>query len=177
MRILLLVLANLSTTLCAQNIALRSSGTLLATLSPNIEVSGTLTKKMTVHLPVIYNPWKLGQNSRMQQLTCMPGARYWFEQSYLHWFCSAYAVASKFNVGGFWGHKYRYSGNLYGTGVGFGYSYVLSKQFNLDLEAGAALVWMNAKKSGWEESARLYNRIKGWRVIPSKFDVSIVYFF
>lgn len=59
----------------AQSFSLRTSLTMLATATPNIEMSMPVSKRISVHLPVMYNPWIMRENSRFQQLTVMPGIR------------------------------------------------------------------------------------------------------
>ena len=150
---------------------------MLGTATPNVEVSMPVSKKVSLHLPVMYNPWIMKENSRFQQLTVMPGIRLWQQQCGVHYFCSIYGIASRFHVGGWFNNKYRYDGTGYGAGAGVGYSWVLSDHFNLDVEAGVGVIWAEYDKCGWQSDSHRYGSYKGLRFIPTKLDISIAYFF
>ena len=160
-----------------QSVALRTSGVLWATLTPNIELSYVVNEHFTAHLPVQYNPFVFGENSRIQQLTFMPGARYWFKLAHARYFVSAYAIASRFHMGGWFDNLYRYDGHCYGLGVGGGYSWILSKCFNIEAELGVGTAYASYDKCFWPKNSKLYSHEKGIRIFPAKFDVSLVYFF
>ena len=164
-------------TLNAQTFSVKTSLTMLATATPNIEVGIPLSKKISLHVPVLYNPWVFGENSRFQQLTTMPGIRLWQQQCGVHYFCSFYAIASRYHIGGWIDKKYRYDGDGYGAGAGFGYSLVLNDHWNLDFETGAGLVWANYDKCGWKSGSHRYGSYKGFRLVPTKIDISLLYFF
>ena len=161
----------------AQEISLRTSATMWLTATPNIEVSFPLSKQWTVHLPVLYNPWIVGDGSRLQQLTTMPGIRWWKQQANVHYFASLYAVASRYHIGGWFGHDYRYDGTAYGPGIGAGYSYVLNRHWNIEAELGFGYLYTDYDKCGWRKNSHLYAHESGWKFLPTKFDVSFVYFF
>lgn len=175
--ILILILCSLNIVGNAQNVAIRTSATMWATATPNIEVSFPVNKHWTVHLPVLYNPWVWGHNSRFQQLTTMPGVRYWKQKPYIHYFFSGYAIATRFHVGGWCNKKFRYDGNGYGVGVGAGYNYVLNKHWNLEGEIGVGLIYADYDKCGWRKNSHRYSHENGIRVIPTKIDISLVYFY
>ena len=175
--LLLFCLTAVSLGASAQKLGIRTSGTMLATCTPNVELNYVINNHFTAHLPVLYNPFVFGNNSRFQQLTVMPGARYWFKTAHAQYFASAFAIASRFHVGGWLDHGYRYNGNCYGVGLGGGYSWILSKRFNLDCEAGVGFTYADYDKCAWPKHSKLYSSEKGLRVFPAKIDVSIVYFF
>jgi len=161
----------------AQVISLRTSATMWLTATPNIEVSLPVSRHWTAHLPVLYNPWVWGDGSRLQQLTTMPGVRWWRQQAHVHYFLSAYGIASRYHVGGWFDHKYRYDGEAYGAGLGAGYSYVLGRHWNIEAEVGIGYVYTDYDKCGWKKNSHFYGRHTGWRIVPTKFDLSFVYFF
>lgn len=161
----------------AQELAFRTSVTMLATATANLEVSTPVSKHWTVHLPVLYNPWVFGENSRLQQLTTMPGVRWWKQQANVHYFVSAYGIASRYHVGGFFNSEYRYNGKAFGVGIGGGYSFVLSKHWNIEAELGFGYVYADYDKCGWNKYSHFYGRHKEWKFVPTKIDVSFVYFY
>ena len=82
----LMMVALASGMVSAQTYSLRSSVTMLGTATPNIEFSMPVTKKVSVHLPILYNPWVMKENSRFQLLAFMPGVRLWRQQVGVHYF-------------------------------------------------------------------------------------------
>lgn len=161
----------------AQEIGVRTSAVLWATATPNIELNYALGKHLTAHLPIQYNPFVFKENSRFQQLTVMPGMRYWFNIAHAQGFVSAYGVASRFHVGGWLGDDYRYDGKCFGGGIGGGYSWILSKRLNIEVEAGIGFVYADYDKCGWRPCSKRYAHGQGLRIMPCKYDVSLVYFF
>ena len=123
------------------------------------------------------NQLAVGDGSRFQQLTTMPGIRWWKQQANVHYFASLYAVAARYHIGGWFGHDYRYDGTAYGPGIGVGYSYVLNRHWNIEAEIGAGYLYTDYDKCGWKKNSHLYAHESGWKLLPTKFDVSFVYFF
>lgn len=160
----------------AQKIGLRTSMTMWATLTPNIEVSYKAGEHVTLHFPFYYNPWIFKENSRFQQVTIQPGARYWVKKANVGWFASGAVVLSRFHVGGWFNHKYRYDGRYYGLGAGGGYAWILSKRLNLEVEGMVGPVYANYDKCSWESHSRKYSKEKGLRFLPLRADVSLVWF-
>ena len=160
-----------------QNLSVKSSMTMLATTTLNAEIAMPVSKSLSVHVPVLYNPWVFKQNSRIQQLTAMPGVRYWKQQYGVNYFCSAYLIASRYHMGGWLDKKYRYDGVGFGAGIGGGYSYVLTDHWNLDFEIGVGAVYVDYDKCAWQKNSRFYENVKGIRLAVTKLDVSFIYFF
>ena len=150
---------------------------MLATTTLNAEVAMPVEQKISVHLPVLYNPWVFKENTRIQQLTIMPGVRLWHQQYGLHYFGSAYVIASRFHFGGLFDNKYRYDGQAYGLGIGGGYSYVLNDHWNIECEIGVGAVYADYDKCAWQKDSRLFDKVKGIKPALTKVDISFVYFF
>lgn len=175
--LVVLILTAFTHKAAAQEIAFRTSATLWATATPNIEVSAPIDRHWTVHLPVAYNPWVFKDNSRLQQLTTMPGFRWWKQQANVHYFMSIYGIASRFHFGGWFNQKHRYNGKAFGAGIGAGYSFVLGRHWNIEAELGLGYVHANYDKCEWKQNSRLIGSYKEWKLIPTKIDVSFVYFY
>lgn len=161
----------------AQSFGLKTSTTMWMTATPNMEVNFPIGRKITAHLPVLYNPFVFKQNTRIQQLTTMPGIRFWKQEEYIKQFISVYGIASRYHLGGMFNMKYRYSGNAYGAGVGVGYSWLLSNRLNLEAELGAGVVYSTYDKFGWEKKSRYYGKYNGIFLIPTKIDLNLIYLF
>ena len=74
----------------------------------------------------------------------------------------------------------RYKGHAYGLGVSYGYAWMLSKRWNIALEAGVGLyrtkdTWRDPTVSDWEDEY-IY-RYRRWTLAPSKMELSFSYIF
>lgn len=67
----------------AQSYSLRTNVIGLATTNLNLEASMTLNRKWSLHLPVQYNPFKVGRNRQFRNFYAAPGVRYWLLESYM----------------------------------------------------------------------------------------------
>lgn len=161
----------------AQVMGFGSSGTQWLTMTPNVDVSFPLNNKLSLHVPLSYNPWVIGENSRFQQLTFKPGVRFWFRECYSHFFTSVYAVATRYHVGGFFKKNHRYDGTGYGIGVGAGYAYPLNKHWNIEAELGVGAIYADYDKCRWEKNSRLVGSYSGMKLIPTRIDISVVYLY
>ena len=68
----------------AQSYSVRTNVLGLATGNLNLELSAAASRKVTIHVPVNYNPFTynfLAENCKMKNLTVQPGARYWLTES------------------------------------------------------------------------------------------------
>lgn len=149
-----------------------------ATGNINIEGAITLNKQWSLHLPVQYNPfiYSSKKNTKFQNLTIMPSARYWLKQSYMDKFISLSVIASRYHIGNIW-NDYRYDGKAFGAGLSFGSSYPLNPRWNFEWEVGVAGLWVNCDKFVAKAAGYKYADLHEWRVFPHKISASIVYLF
>lgn len=146
----------------------------LATTTLNMELSMTLNRKVSVHLPVYYNPFVFSDNKKIQNFTVMPGIRYWLLESYVGGFVGVNAIGSKYH---FTWKDYRYEGLAFGAGISAGYAYLLSPRWNLELEGGIGLVWADYTKYRCEKCGKKVGDENGWYAVPNKLAISLVYLF
>lgn len=97
-----------------------------------------LSTHWTLNLGFSYNPWNFSDTRKIKHFLLEPGARYWFWQTYAGSFISMYAMGARYNVA--WEGKYRYQGWGYGAGMTYGRSWLLSKRWNMEVEAGLGLL-------------------------------------
>lgn len=145
-----------------------------ATSTLNMELSMTLDRKWSVHLPVYYNPFVYDSNNKLQNFTVLPGIRYWQLESYIGGFIAANAIGSKYH---FTWKNSRYKGEAYGLGISTGYAFMLSPHWNLELEAGIGLIWADYTEYPCEKCGQKTGRQSRWYAIPNKLGVSLVYLF
>lgn len=168
----------------AQFYAVKVDALGLMTTNLNVEASMVVRNQWSLHLPVKVNPWRLNDKP-YQHITAMPGVRYWFIDSYSRgWFIGVNAVASVYNFTGLVGDKvdyyarnYRYKGWGVGGGVSGGYSFPITKRFNIELEVGIAGVYVNHDIYHEEGESRNIGYQKGVLPVPGKIGANIVYLF
>lgn len=168
----------------AQFYALKVDALGLLTTTINAEASVVVHSQWSLHLPVKFNPWKL-KGKPYQHATVMPGARYWFIDSYSRgWFIGVNAVVTAYNFTGLVGNhidyfsrNHRYKGWAYGGGASGGYSFPIAKRWNIEVEAGIAGVYID--HDIYNDSAENKNAgyQKGFLPVPGKIGVNVVYLF
>lgn len=165
----------LVTTSKAQFYSVKTNLVGLATTNLNVEAGVSIHRNWSLHLPVNYNPWVFGGNKRFQNITTVPGARYWFLETFSQGFIGMHALYSHFHVGGV--DKYRYDGWGAGMGFSYGYSKVLNNRWNIEFEAGLGVVWSNYTKYLCQSCGAPQGNFSELRLVPSKAAISLVYLF
>ena len=105
------------------------------------------------------------------------GGRYWFYESFVGHFLGQHLTYVGYDLGS---RTKRYKGNAYGLGVSYGYAWMLSKRWNIALEAGIGLFHTEDTRrdptvSDWEDEY-IY-RYRRWTLAPTKLEVSFSYIF
>ncbi|MDL2319655.1 DUF3575 domain-containing protein [Alistipes sp. OttesenSCG-928-B03] len=123
------------------------------TTTLNIGAEFYLTPKWTLDIPINYNGWKFGDDTRLRHWAVQPEARYWFCESFNGWFVGAHAHYAKFNIGGMPDfifsenmQKNRYQGDLYGAGISGGYAWILKNRWSMEVNAGVGYARINTTK-------------------------------
>ena len=135
-------------------VALKTNLLYDATTTLNLGVEFALSRKWTLDIPLNYNPWDFGDETRFRHWGVQPEARYWFCERFDGWFVGAHAHYAKFNIGGLpkWTQasknmqKNRYQGDLYGAGVSVGYSWILKNRWSMEATLGLGYARINADK-------------------------------
>ncbi len=159
--------------LFAQKIGLRTSVAPWAVLAPNLGVDLTLNSRFSFNIQATYRPnWK--ENEYIEFLVIQPELRYWLGRPQARHFLgiSAFYLDNEIY------HKERYYKG-YGVAAGFtyGYSYVLSKHWNVEASVGVgALYSRQSKTKDRVETTPVINDCS-WNVVPMKCAIAFVYFF
>lgn len=150
----------------------------LVTGNLNAEVGMTLNKKISIHLPIQYNPfvYNKSKNTKFQNLTVMPEARYWFRESFSDQFVGLSLIGSRYHIGNLLG-EYRYNGYGFGAGFSFGWTYPMAPKWNFEWELGVAGFWGSYDKSVCKACGYTYTREHSWHIIPHKIAVNLIYLF
>ena len=160
----------------AQFYSVRTNMLGLATTNLNLEGSMTLNRKWSLHVPLQYNPFILGDNRQFRNLTIAPGVRYWLLESYSNKFIGFHALASTYSIGNIW-DKYRYEGDAFGAGISVGRAYPIARSWNIEWELGAALAWLRYDKYKCKECGAYIGKEYECRIIPSRIALNLVYLF
>ena len=134
-----------------------------ATASMNLGVEAKLGNRVTLKLPVTYNPWEhpypfgypwkdQGEdNKKFKFVMAQPELRWWLCEPFYGSFFGLHAHGALFNVGGVgtnWMKDYRFEGYLYGAGLSYGYQFYLAPRWNLELSIGGGYVFLNYDRYG-----------------------------
>ena len=105
------------------------------------------------------------------------GVRHWFYEDFVGHFLGLHASWVDYRIGN---RRRTYDGRAYGIGISYGYAWILSKRWNLVVEAGAGLYRTRDTRrdpvtSDWGD--RYIRHARRWTLAPSKLEVSFNYLF
>lgn len=149
-KLLLLCAALLCVNICtrAQNFALKTN--LLYDALLNISLGGEmgLSPRWSLSVEGTFNDWSFSHDRRWRNATLQPELRYWLCQRHDGHFFGLHVQGGTYNVGGLhnsvsiFGYDFsklshaRYQGWFAGAGLGYGYSWILSRHWNVEGELG-----------------------------------------
>lgn len=172
----------------AQNVNIKTNLLPDAALSPNIGVEIGLKPHWSLDLTGELNLWTI-HGHKWKHWLAQPEARYWFCEYFAKHFIGIHALGGQYNFGylhnniNFLGTNlsrltdYRFEGWAVGGGIAYGYSFLLSKHFNLELEIGIGYLYtkykeFECKECGKESGSGDHNYFG-----PTKAAINIVYVF
>jgi hypothetical protein len=158
------------------------------TTTPNLSIETPLSDKLSLDISVNYNPWKFGERARFQHFMFQPEVRYWFGESMKGHFVGFHAHYLHANVGLIdaavtwlpinfrlaFLPQYRKTGDIFGAGASYGYSWQLSSKWYLEgvISLGYAhLQYDTYAKDGSKLDTRDYYNYVG----PTKLGINFVY--
>lgn len=173
----------------AQNFALKTNLLSDALLNVNLGMEAGLAPHWSLDVSGQLNLWSV-DGRKWKHYAVQPEARYWFCDRFAGHFLGLHVMGGQYNFGHIRNHvnflgsdfskltNYRYQGWAVGAGVGYGYSWVLNKHWNLEAELG--LGWMYTRFDVFEckncgkkiESDKPHNYFG-----PTKAAINLVYVF
>lgn len=175
-------------TLGAQNRwALKTNVLHDATMSVNMAVEWGFAPHWSAEVSGSVNWWQPAEMS-LQHALVQPELRYWFCDRFSGWFVNAHAIGGytpKF--GGFWDFSQYYEkfpnlktyylqdAIIVGGGVGFGYDFIISRHWNLELELG--LGYMYVKGDEYSEGVRILQGSQFDYIGPTRLAITFSYLF
>lgn len=173
----------------AQDVAVKSNLLYDALLSPTLGVEVGLAPKWTLDVSGTINAWAVNDH-RWKQWMVQPEARYWFCQRFSGHFVGVHLIGGQYNFGNlnngikFLGTDFsklsdqRYQGWMAGAGVAYGYSWILSRHWNIEAEIGIGWIYTrsdvyNCANCGKKVRSKVPHNYVG----PTKAALNIIYAF
>jgi len=160
----------------AQFFAVRADALAALTGTLHLGAEASVADQWTIEASGYWNPVRtsgLSMNFGAVQI----GPCYWFYESFVGHFIGTQLSWVGYDLG----RRTRcYDGNAYGVGFSYGYAWMLSKRWNVALEAGVGLFHTRDTRrdptvSDWEDEYIYHTR--RWTLLPSRLEVSFSYLF
>ena len=185
---LLLLLAVACVGAKAQNVAVKTNllGDALLNVNAGFEVG--LAPRWTLDLSGYYNAWPINGH-KWKHWLAQPEFRYWFCDRFSGHFLGIHAMGGQYNFGNikngisFLGSDFskltdhRYQGWAVGGGVAYGYAWILSRHWNLELEIGVGYLYTRYDKYNCLECGSKLATDDHHYFGPTKAAVNLVYLF
>lgn len=152
-----------------------------ATGSVNLGIEFGLARQWSLDISTGLNIWTDNERHKFKHFIIQPEARYWFCQRLSGSFIGLHAHYGKFNVGGLPGmfsdnmQNNRYEGWLAGTGVGYGYHWLLSNHWSLEAEIGLGYTYLKYNKFPCIHCGSKIKASDRHFIGPTKAAVSLIY--
>lgn len=147
-RLISILFVCLSISVSAQKVALKTNVLYDATATVNAGIEIGLVPKWSLDVSGNLNAWDMSHARKWKHWLVQPEARYWFCNSFSGHFLGFHTHGGQYNVGNldnginFLGSDLsklsdsRYEGWFAGAGVAYGYTWILNKHWNFELEIG-----------------------------------------
>ena len=144
----------------------------------NIEAGYAVSRHFTVVADAKYNPWTYNSGDKETQVerrqrTFSAGMRYWPWHVYSGWWIGAKGRYQEYNRGGVLGRETE-EGDSYGGVLDFGYTLMLSKNFNLEFGGGVFTGGTKFKRYACPVCGRVTGSGEEFFILPADLSVSIV---
>ncbi len=173
----------------AQKVGLKTNLLYDALLSPTIGVEFAMAPQWTMDISGTLNNWPVNDH-RWKQWMVQPEARYWFCQRFSGHFLGVHALGGQFNFGNlknnikFLGTDFsqltdrRFQGWMVGAGVAYGYSWILSRHWNIEAELGIGWIYTRSDEFRCANCGkRLKEDVPHNYFGPTKAAVNLIYTF
>ena len=173
----------------AQEVAVKSNLLYDAALTLNAGVEVGIAPRWTLDVSGNYNGWTLSHRRSWRHWLVQPEARYWLCDRFAGHFVGMHVHGGKYNVG----HlpngimllgsnlsrlsDFRYEGWFVGAGVGYGYSWILSRRWNVEAEIGLGYAYTQFDRYRGRCGKRDRNNHVHHYVGPTKAALNLVYLF
>jgi hypothetical protein len=149
-----------------------------ATTSMNFGIEFKLNNRLTLKLPVTYNPWTFDHNRKFKFILTQPELRWWLCESFSGHFFGLHGHYALYNVGSIgtdYMKKHRYEGYLYGAGISYGYQFYLAPRWSLEASIGLGYAYMNYDVYKCETCGGYIKSENKNYFGPTQADISLIY--
>lgn len=168
---LVLFLASISASVCAQRVSISTDALKLVTLSPNIGFDIILSAKMSLSMEAVFNSFgEVYKGLNLNQITVSPELRYWFKRPLYSHYLGINILASTYDLTV---NNYRTKSQVIGIGLGYGYSFILNKRISITPSVGIGYGYVISDTNpelGAESPIE-----KGYKPMITRFGVSFAY--
>lgn len=174
----------------AQDVGIKTNLLYDALLSPTLGLEFGLAPKWSLDVSGTVNLWTVN-DKRWKQWMVQPEARYWFCRKFAGSFLGLHAIGGQYNFGNlnFGGKNFlgtnlkaledhRFQGWMAGAGIAYGYSWILSKHWNIEAEIGVG--WIYTRYDEFECAGcgkKIEENHPHNYVGPTKAAVNLIYYF
>ena len=125
-------------------LAIKTNLLYLASTTINAGVEVKLSNRLSLDLPIGYNPWKFSNNTQYKHFIVQPELRYWLNRTFYKSFVGLHASYVNYNLKGLafpFGpypsvETNRFDGHSMGVGLTYGYQFYADDKWNLEASIG-----------------------------------------
>ena len=191
---LLMAMVGTAGTANAQKVAVKSNLLYWATATPNLGVEVALAERWTLEVAGGYNPWTLQRenNHKAKHWLVSPEVRYWFCESFHGHFIGVNGNFTQYNISGMALPKTfvefcsnapknenfksaRIDGWAVGAGITYGYQFILSRRWNLELTAGLGIWYTEYDRFESRKCGLFEQAVRKHAFGPTSLGVSFIY--
>ena len=172
--VLLLLVAK--TSLNAQRIAVTTNALEDVLLTPNVGVDIVVADRQSISFDASFAPYKIAESFHNKRMTFRAGYKFWLNQAFYAHYIGVDAVLSSSDVG--LGKK-DFRDEYVGLGVAYGYSFILSKRWNMVPSVGIGLAYGKSYE-GYDQMISVGNGVQavatpGFKPIITRLGVTFQY--
>lgn len=173
----------------SQNFSIKTNVIAGITTSFNLGAEVALSPRWTIDAMYQVNPWTFSENTKWKHWYVQPEARYWFCSKFNGHFLGLHTHGGRYNVGNidtnlkFLGNDfsslkdYRFQGWFVGAGLGYGYSWILGRHWNMEAELGLGYAYSKYEKFLCAKCGEKMNDGNLHYVGPTKAALNLIYVF
>ena len=171
-------------------VAVKTNLAMDALAIPNAGIEVGLSKKLTLDVPVYYNPWKSvawknDENKLFKLFMIQPELRYWLCDKFNGHFFGVHAMGGAYNTTGIDLPfspfddlaDYRYKGHFYGGGISYGYQYILNRHWSLEATLGVGYAHVRYKQYECKECGKQVDKDTKNYFGPTRAALNLIYVF
>lgn len=166
-------------------VAVKTNVAMDALLQPNLGLEFGVAKKLTVDIPVYYNPWEYSDSKMLKLFMVQPELRYWLCDKFNGHFFGVHVMGGAYQTMGLDlpfscfddTDVYRYKGHFYGGGISYGYQWILGKHWNIGATIGIGYAYVRYKQYECEDCGDFIGKDHKNYFGPTKAAINLIYLF